>query len=120
MAQPNTANVAAIAHETDVLNVTTTPTNITDNPGASDDVYIVKVLKITNVDGSVDATIDASVYRSSTEYPIAFQMNVPAGSSINLAARDEPIYLEEGDALRLTASANGDLTAVCCYDVVSD
>jgi len=29
------------------------------------------------------------------------------------------IYLEEGDTLRLTASANSDLEAVCSYEIIA-
>jgi hypothetical protein len=30
------------------------------------------------------------------------------------------IYLEEGDAIRCTASAAGDLQALCSYEIIDD
>jgi hypothetical protein len=33
--------------------------------------------------------------------------------------KDTSIYLEEGDSVRLTASANGDLTGICSYEEIS-
>jgi len=82
-------------------------------------VYKVNSLVIANIDGvnACDATVD--LFRSSTPYRIVNTVSVVPDSSFIAIGRDYPIYLEEGDALRVTASANGDLTAVCSYEVIS-
>jgi len=37
-----------------------------------------------------------------------------------LITKENPIYLEEGDALRLTASVASDLQALCSYEIIDD
>lgn len=117
MAAPNIVNVSAIYGKTAVQAVTTSATAIVTNSAASGKVLKVNALYIANVDGTSNADITADVYRSSTAYKIASTMTVPADGAISLL--DQPIYLEEGDSLRLTASANSDLEAVCSYEDIS-
>ena len=77
----------------------------------ADTTSIVLTCRITNVDGTNDATIDATVTdASSGESYIAKTMNVPADSSIELAGVSK-IVLETGDILKLKASAASDLEA---------
>ena len=44
-------------------------------------------------------------------------VSVPADSTIDVLSK--AIYLEEGDALRLTASVASDIEAVCSYEEIS-
>jgi len=117
MAAPNIVNVSAIYGKTAVLAITTTPTAIVTNSGSSGKVLKVDQLLITNIDGTTNATVNVDLYRSSTAYNIAYLMTVPAGATLDILSR--LMYLEEGDALRLTASANGDLHGVCSYEDIS-
>jgi hypothetical protein len=117
MANPNIVNVLTITGKTAVMNVTTTPTDIVENASGSSAVLKINYLSATNIDGSVGADVTISIFRSSAEYKIAHTILVPADSS--LVILDKSIYLEEGDSLRLTASANGDLQAVCSYEIIA-
>lgn len=117
MAAPNLVNVSAIYGKTAVQAVTTSATAIVTNSAASGKVLKINALYIANVDGTSAADITVDVYRSTTAYKIASTVSVPADASISLL--DQPIYLEEGDSLRLTASANSDLEAVCSYEELS-
>lgn len=119
MAAPNIVNVSAIYGKTAVLNVTTSATNIVANSAASGKVLKVNSLVIANVDGAASADVTASVYRSTTEYCLASTMPVAADSRVVVISKDTLIYLEEGDSLRLTASADGDLQAVCSYEEIT-
>jgi hypothetical protein len=44
-------------------------------------------------------------------------MTVPAGATLDIIS--SRVYLEEGDTLRLTASADSDLQGVCSYEDIS-
>ena len=44
-------------------------------------------------------------------------MAVPADTTLDVISK--ALYLEEGDAIRLTASATSDLEAVCSYEEIS-
>lgn len=118
MANPNIVNVTNIYGKTALQAVTTTPTDIVVNAAASGTVVKVNMLSIANINGSNAATVTASIYRSSTEYKIAHTISVPAGASLVTLDKTSQVYLEEGDSLRLTASTNAYLHAVCSYEII--
>jgi hypothetical protein len=117
MAAPNIVNVVTITGKTAVQAVTTSATAIVTNSAASGKVFKVNALYVANIDGAVAADITVDLFRSSTAYPIASTVSVPADSTLDLMSK--AIYLEEGDTLRCTASAASDLTAVCSYEEIS-
>jgi hypothetical protein len=119
MAAPNLANVVTITAKTDVSNVTTVAANITVNLASSNKVLKINTIYITNVDGTNSGDITATVAKSGVDYKIAHAIAVPAKSSISLITRDTQIYLEEGDYIRVTASANNRLHAICSYEELS-
>jgi hypothetical protein len=117
MAAPNIVNVSTITGKTSVLVVTTSATAIVENAAASGKVFKVNALYVSNVDGANAADVNVDIYRSSTAYHIAKTVSVPADATLDVISKS--IYLEEGDSLRLTASANSDLEAVCSYEEIS-
>ena len=117
MAAPNVVNVATITGKTAVQAVGTSATAIVTNSGGSGKVIKVNALYVSNVDGTSAADITADLYRSSTAYRLASTISVPADATLDIISKS--IYLEEGDSLRLTASASGDLEAVCSYEEIS-
>lgn len=117
MAAPNLVNVSTITGKTAVQAITTSATAIVSNSAASGKVFKVNALYIANVDGTNGASVNIDVFRSSTAYHIAKTVTVPADASLDILTA--PIYLEEGDSLRLTASANSDLEGVASYEELS-
>jgi hypothetical protein len=117
MAAPNIVNVATITGKTAVQAVGTSATAIVTNSGGSGKVFKVNALYVANVDGSATADFTVDLFRSSTAYPIASTISVPADATLDIMSK--AIYLEEGDSLRCTASASGDLVAVCSYEEIS-
>lgn len=117
MAAPNIVGVTTITGKTAVQAVSTSATAIVTNSAASGKVIKVNALYISNVDGTNAATVNVDLFRSSTAYCIAKTITVPADATLDVISKQ--IYLEEGDTLRLTASASGDLEAVCSYEEIS-
>ena len=117
MAAPNIVNVTTILGKTAVQQVTTSATAIVTNTAASGKVLKINALYIANVDGTNAADISVALFRSSVSYEIAHTVSVPADATLDVISKS--IYLEEGDELRLTASANSDLEAVCSYEEIS-
>ena len=117
MAAPNIVNVVTITGKTAVQAVTTSATAIVTNSAASGKVFKVNALYVSNVDGTSAADINVDIFRSSTAYHVAKTVSVPADATLDIISKS--IYLEEGDSLRLTASANSDLEAVCSYEEIS-
>jgi len=117
MAAPNIVGVTTITAKTAVMAVTTSATAIVTNSAASGKVFKVNALYVSNVDGTNVADINVDIFRSSTAYHIGKTISVPADATLDVI--NKSFYLEEGDALRLTASANSDLEAVCSYEEIS-
>jgi hypothetical protein len=117
MAAPNIVNVATITGKTAVQAVGTSATAIVTNSASSGKVFKVNALLVSNVDGTAAAEVTVDLYRSSTAYHLVKTLSVPADATLDILAK--AIYLEEGDALRLTANVAGDLEAVCSYEEIS-
>ena len=117
MTAPNIVNVATITGKTAVQAVGTSATAIVTNSASSGKVLKVNALYVSNVDGTNNAEITVDLYRSSTAYHIAKTVVVPADATLDIISK--AFYLEEGDALRLTANSASDLEAVCSYEEIS-
>ena len=117
MAAPNIVNVSTITGKTAVQAVGTSATAIVTNSAASGKVFKINALYVSNVDGTNNAEVNVDLFRSSTAYHIAKTVVVPADASLDVLSK--PIYLEEGDSLRLTANVASDIEAVCSYEEIS-
>jgi hypothetical protein len=117
MANPNIVNVTSIYGKTAVQAVGTSATAIVSNGAGSGKVLKINAIYVANVDGTSNADITVDLYRGSTPYRIAYTVVVPADATLDVISKS--IYLEEGDSIRLTASASGDLEAVCSYEEIN-
>jgi hypothetical protein len=117
MAAPNIVNVTTITGKTAVQAVGTSATAIVTNSASSNKVFKINALYVSNVDGTNNAEVNVDLFRSSTAYHIAKTVVVPADASLDVLSK--PIYLEEGDSLRLTANVASDIEAVCSYEEIS-
>lgn len=119
MAAPNIVNVATITGKTVPLALTTTQQTLVSNAASSGQVYKVNSLVIANVNGAASASVTVSFFRATTEYKLAHTIFVPAQASLVIISKDAGIYLEENDSIRIVASLNSYLHAVCSYEVIS-
>jgi uncharacterized protein YyaL (SSP411 family) len=119
MAAPNIAALTTITGKTAVQAVAESATAIVSNSADSGKVLKINSLYVANIHASNSGTITVDVYRSSTAYRVASAINVPINSVYMAIQKDSPIYLEEGDSLRLTASAASVFEAACSYEELS-
>ena len=117
MTAPNIVSVATITGKTAVQAVGTSATAIVTNSAGSGKVIKVNALYVSNIDATTTYALTADVYRSSTQYRFANAISIPVNASLDVISKS--IYLEEGDTLRLTASAASKLEAVCSYEEIS-
>jgi hypothetical protein len=117
MTAPNIVEVATITGKTAVQLIGTSATAIVSNSAASGKVFKINSLYISNVDGLSNAEVTIDVFRSSVAYRLALAIQIPTDSTLDFLQK--PIYLEEGDSLRLTANAASDLEAICSYEEIS-
>lgn len=120
MANPNIVNVTSILGKTVGAAVTTTAAALVSNGAASNKILKINTLTIANIDGSNSADITVDVFKNqATAVRLAFTIAVPADATLVVISKDTAIYLEENDSLRVTASANSRLEAVCSYEEIS-
>jgi len=117
MAAPNILAVSTVLGKSAVQAIGTSANAIVTNSAASGKVLKVNALYVSNVDGTNAADVSVDFFRSSTAYHIAKTISVPADSTVDIISK--AIFLEEGDALRLTAGTASDLEAVCSYEEIS-
>tara|TARA_R100001086_G_scaffold210462_1_gene126345 strand:+ start:2455 stop:2817 length:363 start_codon:yes stop_codon:yes gene_type:complete len=120
MAVPNIVNVATINGKvvTGALDTTTTTALLTC---ASDHVYKINTILISNIDGSSAADVTMTVRSDgSNDRHIAKTISVPADSTLALISKDTGFYLEEADVIKGGASANGDLEYLISYEDLVD
>ena len=121
MAAPNIINVSSIYGKTlGAVLTTTTSTNLLACP--SNKVLKINTIMVSNVDGTNDASVTAFFYDSSAvaSRTLAYQVNVPAKSTLVLIDKNTSIYLEESDQIRAGASAASDLHIVISYEEIDD
>lgn len=117
MANPNIATTTSILGRTELQAVGTSATAIASNGSSSNKVLKVNTLVIANVAASdVDVTVD--VFRGGTARRLANAITIPPNSSLAVLAKENPLYLLEGDDLRLTASAVSRAEALCSFEEI--
>jgi len=123
MASPNILDLTTVTGVTTAITLgTTSVTSLVSNAASSNQVYRVASLIISNIDGTNSADITVkyhdAVAAGGTGYSVATTIAVPPDSSINIIDKTSFLYLEESRSLSVQASASGDLTAVCTYEVL--
>ena len=119
MANPNIVAVASIYGKSTGLALGTSGSAIVSNAASSGKIIKINTLTVANIDGTNAADVTAYVNKGGVNYQLAWTVSVPADATLVLISKDTSIYLEEGDALYLYASATLDLQAFCSYEEIS-
>ena len=120
MATPNIVSVATINGFSVNGAVTTSNVDIIDV--TAEYVFKINNIIIANIDGTDAATVTLSVStdNGSNYYAIASTVTVPANSTIVVIDKNSSFYLDETDLLRVTGSANSDLTYLVSGEKITD
>lgn len=122
MAAPNIANSSpTMTGKTSGIDLTTTGVDILENAAASGKVFRVNTLIVSNIDGTnaCDVTVSFVDATGPATRKLTNTVTVPADASLIVISKDTAIYLEEGDKITGTSSANSDLTATISYEELS-
>lgn len=117
MANPNIVNVSAVYGRTVGVALGTSGSTVLSTSTST--VRKINSIVVSNIDGTNDA--DVTVYASidsNTRY-LAYQITVPAKSTLVVTSKDTSFYLEESDTLSALASAASDLHIIVSYDEIS-
>lgn len=121
MAAPNIVGVTSIIGMTTAVSLATTSvTTFLSNPASSNEVFKINTIIAANIDGTNNASVSLRYHLAAagagTSVPLAFQVTVPADSSLVIIGKDSPIYLEENRSLTAEASAANDIAIICSYE----
>lgn len=115
MANPNIVAVTTINGKTAVANVANTAIELVVNTAGSNKIFKLNALILSNT-SNTNTGIDVDIRRSNVAYHLAKNIMVPFNASIDVLSKS--VYLEEGDALRVTAVANDRIQSVCSYEEI--
>jgi len=121
---PNIVNVTTITGKSAVVDLTTTnATLVVENTAASNKVFKINSLVVSNVDGTNAADITISLYSEDniggTATQIVSTVSVPADASLVVIDKNTSIYLEEDRSIGATAGSASDLKVVVSYEEIS-
>lgn len=80
---------------------------------------IVLMLRATNVDGTNDATVDVRVVKSGSDSYLAYEMSVPADTSLDVLGTSK-LVLMATDKIQVKASAASDIEFFASYLEITD
>ena len=123
MAAPNIVNVTTIIAGLAVAAPANTTANVVvSNAAASAAVIKINSLTCTNVTGT-SATVTVSITSvaagGGTAYRLAFQMAIPANSSLQLIDKGNFVYLTEDKSLVVTSGTSGAIEYVTSFETIS-
>lgn len=119
MANPNIVSVYDIRGKATVMEVTTTPTSIVTNNSASNQIFKLNSLYLSNITTANTANVTVTYFRSSVDYNLTNKIDITPGTTLVAITKETSIYLEEGDSIRISASASNVIQAVCSYEIIS-
>jgi hypothetical protein len=86
----------------------------------SNQVLKINSLYVSNIDGTNSANITADLHNGTSVLSYLVKNTVVgAGGSINIITAGSPVYITEGQSIRLTASVAGDLSGFVSYERIS-
>lgn len=123
MANVNIVTVSTINGLTTAVALSTTSeTSVLSNAAASNTVYKIESLVVSNNSASA-ATITINYHSAAalggTTYPICSTTSVPAYASLVVIEKTNGIYLEQNSSLGATAGTSNVLNVVCSYEAIS-
>ena len=100
--------------------VTTSDTDIVTV--AAEYVYKINTVMISNIDGTntADVTLRLSTNNATTYFNIADAIPVPPKTVLTIIDKNNSIYMDETDRLRISGSANSDLTYHVSGEKITD
>ena len=123
MSNPNIVNMSAMYGKTAGANLTTTSaTAVLNNASGSGKCLKVNTLNVANYGASVaNITIawNNAASLGGTNFAIAGNVAVPAGSTLNIIDKTSQYYLEENTSLGATAGTANTLIVTCSYEDIS-
>lgn len=123
MANPNliSANVI-LGKTTGILLSNTNPLMVLNNLADSRKILKLNTLNVSNQSNSaalITINFNTAAFLAGTNFPIAANISVPSGSTLNIIDKTSQYYIEENDSLGARASVADALIVTASYEDIS-
>lgn len=118
MAAPNLIALTSATGKSIFANLTSTTTT-TLLSGVTNQVYKINNITVGNVDATTGYDVTMYIANSTVSVPFAYQITVPAKSSLVLNDKSGQFYLEENQNIQGGTSANNKLSVLISYEILS-
>jgi hypothetical protein len=81
--------------------------------------YGLIALYVANVAGANEFPVTIDLLNGATVQKLVAGLVIPATATVSVISKDAPLYLMEGDSLRLVTQASAKLEAVVSYEEIS-
>ena len=123
MAAPNIVNVTTIIAGLAVAAPANTTANVVvSNAASSASVVKINSLTCTNVTGgsaTITVAVTSSAAGAGTAYRLAYQISIPANSSLQLIDKGNFVYLTEDKSLVVTSGTSSAIEYITSYETIS-
>ena len=123
MANPNIVNVSSIYGSVAYSAPANTSANsLVSNAASSGTIIKIDSLTVANVTGSAALTtvsVNSAAAGGGTPYRIAYQISVPANSTLQVVDKNNFLYLTENTSLVVTSGTTSALEYVATYETIS-
>ena len=118
MAAPNLLATTTVTGKTSLVTLSTVTSNVITNSTNSGTVSKLNCIVLSNYTSSA-VSANVMVNRSATVYYVGGTVAIPANSTLVLLGKDTSLYLEEGDVLQASVSANSSVSMSASYELMS-
>ena len=123
MANPNIVNVTSIYGNSSYLIPTTTTatawTALTPAVGTVNRIDYIMAANVTGTAATITVSINSAVSGGGTAYRIAFQIQVPANTTLILSDKSTAIYLGESQSIVVTSGTTNAIEMTASYEAIT-
>ena len=98
--------------------MTTSETNLVNNLAGSNTVVKVNTILLANTNGTANAVVNVKLRSATTSHYLAYQVEVPAKSTLVLTSKDTSFYIVEGDYVSAWATVAGYVDIIMSYETI--
>lgn len=123
MANPNILNATSIYGNVTYLIPTatsaTTWTSLTPAVGTVNRIDYIMAANVTGTAATITVSINSATGGGGTAYRIAFQISVPANTTLILSDKSTAIYLGEAQSIVVTSGTSSAIEMTASYEAIT-
>ena len=123
MANPNIVNVTSIYGNSSYLlpsgTSATTWTNLTPAVGTVNKIDYIMAANVTGTAATITVSINSATGGGGTAYRIAYQIQVPANTTLIISDKSTAIYIGETQSIVVTSGTSSAIEMTASYEAIT-